>query len=229
MKKVLYYCAQAMLLLCSLMVGFVGSSQSVIFCYSSLLIGLFMMLFYCSSQKNSWAGFFLYGTVAFCHLFYLSVSSAYSSFCIGGMVTFMILSLVFLYMEFHRKKASLRDLLSFTLFEKAALIPEMLLNYLMAKSSGTEIFGYFNYVLLALTGIYAISCLVKMYQKQIVVQSWAIVLSLFQFFFFTDILSTAAMLIMVIRYKEPETPIKKPIYEKAAFSANKVHKRKKTS
>lgn len=229
MKKILYYFAQAMLLLCSLLVGFVGSSQSVIFCYSSLLIGIFMMLYYCASTKTDWAGFFLYGTVACCHLFYLSVSKAYSSFCMGAMVAFMLMALVFLYLTFRRKDVNLRDLLSFTLFEKAALIPEMLLNYLMAKSSGTEIFGYFNYVLLALTSLFAISCLVRMYRKEIIVQSWAIVLGLFQFFFFTDIISTAAMLIMVIRYKEPEVPVKKPIYEKGAFSANKVHKRKKPS
>lgn len=227
MKKVLYYLAQISLLLCSVMLGFVSTPELAILCYSSLLIGFLLMLAYAVATKTNWAGFFLYSSVVLCHLFYLSVSSSFAGSVMTGMVCFMVVALFFLYTTI-KQKFDLRHLLSFTLFAKAALIPELILNYLMAKTSNTEMFSYFNWILLAFTSLFAICCLVAMYRRQIIVQSWAIVLAVFQFFFFTDIISTAAMLVMVVRYKEPEPEVHIPLYKKAAFSSNKKPKIKQT-
>lgn len=226
MKKVLYYLAQVSLLLCSLMLGFVTTEQMALLCYSSLLAGILLMVAYAVGTKTNWAGLFLYATVACCHWFYLSVANDTAPIAMGCLGACLLLSLVFLYLTI-RKPFDLRHLLSFTLFAKVALIPELLLNYLMAKSSGVEMFSYFNWVLLALTSLFAISCLVAMYRRQIILQSWAIVLGVFQFFFFTDTISSAAMLIMVARYQEPEPEVHEPLYKKSAFAPNKALKPKK--
>lgn len=226
MKKILYYFAQVMLLFTSIMLGFIDSTQSMIICYSCLLTGIFLMLAYAIGTKKNWTGFFLFSSVAMCHLFYLSVSTPYSGWLMGALVSIMLIALFFLF-QTSKSNFNLRELLSYTLFAKVALIPEIVLNYLMAKDPAYSMMGSFNWILLAFTSLFAITVLVRMYQKQIIVQNWAIVLGLFQFFFFTDIISCIAALTLIIRYKEPEPVKKKSIYEKASFSNAKARKPKR--
>lgn len=226
MKKILYYFAQALLLISSILLGFVSGMETLILCLSCLLTGSLMMLVYCWKTKPAWPGFCLYETAVFCHLFYLSAAGSWAPICMTGLCAFAIFSiggLVFMI----RQDFDVREMLSFTLFEKTAFIPEILLNRLMSQASGNEMFRTFSWVLLALTSAYAIACIAKMIQKGMISQPWGIALGLLQFFFFTDILSCGALLILAWRYKEPEPEKKKPIYQKAAFSAPKKMKPKR--
>lgn len=226
MKKILYYFAQGLLLICSVLLGFISGTETLILCLSCLATGTFMMLYYCWKTPGCWPGFCLYETAVFCHLFYISAASSYASVCMAGLCAFVIFSIGGL-VYWIRRKSDPKEMLSFVLFEKTAFVPEILLNRLMSQASGSSMFQTFSWVLLALTSAYALACIVRMIQTGMLTQSWGIALGLLQFFFFTDILSCGALLILAWRWKAPEPEKKIPIYQKAAFSANKKMKPKR--
>ncbi|MDO4664493.1 MAG: hypothetical protein Q4A59_06380 [Erysipelotrichaceae bacterium] len=230
MKKILYYFGQAMLILSSLLLFILDSTETMIISYSCIITGILLMLAYAvgTKSKTNWTGFFLFSSISMCHLFYVSLFTPYSGWIMGAFVVMMMVALVFLYFSL-KDDIDLRALLSYTLFAKIALIPELIMNQYLAQGPDFAMLGYFNWILLAFTSLFAIRALVKMYQKEIIVQSWAIVLGLFQFFFISDIFSVVAMLTLVIRYKEPEPEVKTPVYKKDTFSSSKVHKPKRNS
>lgn len=196
MESILFYFAQVLLLICSMMLGFVESMQTYIMCISCLLTGFLLMWAYAIKVKVHWPGFCLYAMVVFCHLFYLSANTAYSAFVMVFLTLFVILAFAsaffFLKGTFFVKRS-----LTFVLFEKIALTPEFLLNYLISRQSGNPMFANFSWILLAVTSIHAIFCIHKMIRAKIVSQSWGIALGVLQFFFVTDILSTATLLILM--------------------------------
>ncbi len=198
MESILYYFAQVLLLMCSLMMGFVDGTQTYIMCISCLITGFLLMLTYVVKTKVHWPGFCLYGLVVFCHLFYLSVNTAYSSIMMVGLTLFAILAFGSAFYSL-RFPASIERTLSFILFEKIALIPEILLNYLISRQSGNAMFANFSWVLLAITSLHAIFCIQKMIRAKMVMQSWGIALGVLQFFFFTDILSTGALMVLAAK------------------------------
>ena len=228
MKKILYYFGQAMLILSSLLLFILDSTQTMIISYSCIITGILLMLAYAvgTKTKTNWAGFFLFSSISMCHLFYVSVFTSFSGWIMGAFVVMMMTSFLFLYRAV-KDDLDLRALLSYTLFSKIAIVPELILNQYLAHNPDYSMLGNFNWILLAFTSLFAISALVKMYQKEIIVQNWAIVLGLFQFFFVSDIFSVVAMLVLVLRYKEPISEKKIPVYQKGSFASSKVHKPKR--
>ena len=228
MKKILYYFAQGLLLIVSLMLGFISSTEMLILCLSCLSTGAFMMLYYCFKTPNAWPGGCLYGVVVFCHLFFLASYTSFAGLCMAGLAAFFIFAVGGLvYMV--RKGFSFKDMLSFALFEKTALVPEILLNWLMNRASDSNMFVYFNWVLLALTSAYVIACLARMLSLKNVTNAWAVALGLLQFFFFTDIIGAAILLVLAWRWKAPQPAKKTRIYQKASFSGSKKMKPKRNS
>lgn len=229
MKKILYYFGQVMLILTSLLLFILDSTQTMIMSYSCILTGILLMLAYAvgTKSKTNWAGFFLFSSISMCHLFYVSVFTPYSGWIMGAFVVMMMTSLLFLYRA-TKDDLDLRSILSYALFSKIAIIPELIMNQYLAQNPDYSLLGNFNWILLAFTSLFAISALVKMYKKEIIVQSWAIVLGLFQFFFISDIFSVVAMLVLVFRYKEELPETKTPVYKKDTFSSSKVHKPKRS-
>lgn len=178
------------------MLGFVESLQTYIMCISCLLTGFLLMWAYALKTKVHWPGFCLYGMVVFCHLFYLSANSSYSAFVMVFLTLFVILAFASAFF-FLKGTFFVRRSLTFVLLEKIALTPEFLLNYLISRQSGNPMFSNFSWILLAITSIHAIFCIRKMIRAKIVSQSWGIALGVLQFFFVTDILSTATLLILM--------------------------------
>ena len=71
MKKILYYLAQILLVISTLFVGFVTSTEMMILCVSCLITGCLLMLVYALSSEKNFCAFFLYGMAASAHFFYL--------------------------------------------------------------------------------------------------------------------------------------------------------------
>lgn len=229
MKKILYYFGQAMLILTSILLLVMDSMEMMVIAYSCILTGIFLMLAYAvgTKTKTNWTGFFFFTSISICHLFYTSVFfNPFAGWIMGALVVMMLLALIFLYQAI-KSDLDIRSLLSYTLFAKIALVPELIMNNYLSQNPDFVMLGQFNWILLAFTSLFAISTLVKMYQKEIIVQSWAIVLGLFQFFFVSDVFAVIAMLILVIRYKEPLPEEKIPVYKQSTFSSNKVRKPKR--
>ncbi len=224
MESILYYFAQVLLWMCSLMMGFVDGTQTYIMCISCLITGFLLMFAYAVKIKVHWPGFCLYGLVVFCHLFYLSANTAYSSVMMVGLTLFAILAFGSAFYSL-RFPAAIERTLSFVLFEKMALIPEILLNYLISRQSGNAMFANFSWVLLAITSLHTIFCIQKMIRAKMVVQSWGIALGVLQFFFFTDILSTAALMVLAHKANPHPRHFKKKPSCQEEFPESKKKKR----
>lgn len=219
MQKILYYAAQAVLLLSSLLVPFVSGNELLILCISCLVSGLLLMLVYAFKSPSHWGSFFLYATVVFCHAMYLSLGSSLMIYMLVAMILMMVCAAAVL-VWLIRGAFPYRRVLEDSLFGKAALIPEVILNYLLARQSGDSTFSNFSWVLLALTSAYVIAAAAVMYRKKIITPSWAFATSLLEFFFFTDLIGDVILLIMAIRHKEKVEEVKKkaPLYAKSAFN-----------
>lgn len=224
MKKILYYTAQVLLLLCSLMLGFVNSTEMMILCVSSLICGLLLITVYSVMTKRNALAFLLYATVVCTHAFYLASTQAFAPILLAGMTLMMVCALsVLIYMS--RRDLPIGDTLEDVLFAKAALIPEIMLNYLMSKSSGDSMFIWFSWLLLAYTSLCVFAVIWKMLKAKELDQSKAIAAGLLQCFFFTDILSCSYLIIHHVRFetkkrKEEEEARASyvPLYKKASFS-----------
>lgn len=230
MKKILYYTAQAMLLLCSLMLGFVTDLQLMIPCISSLICGFLLMLVYTLQSRKNWIAFFLYTTVVFCHAFYLTVSMSIAPVMLALMAVMMLCSAAVLVFEV-KKGIPCRDTFEDVLFTKAALIPEVLLNMLMNRTSHDGMFSTFSWVLLALTSAWAIAAIARLMQEKRMDLSKAIAAGLLQFCFFTDILSCIYLLIYTIRNPlvQNEAAPASSILKSSAFSGSKGRHAKSAS
>ncbi len=224
MKKILYYTAQVLLLLCSLMLGFVNSTEMMILCVSSLICGLLLITVYSVMTKRNALAFFLYATVVCTHAFYLSSTQAFAPILLADMALMMVCALsVLIYMT--RRDLPIGDTLEDVLFAKAALIPEIMLNYLMSKSSGDNMFIWFSWLLLAFTSVCVLCVIWKMVRTGELEQSKAIAAGLLQCFFFTDILSCTYLIIHHVRFETKKHQEEEearasyvPLYKKASFS-----------
>ncbi len=221
MKRFLYYSAQVLLILSSLLVGFVSSTELLILTLSCLLCGTLLMICYCVGGKTGLAGLFLYLMAASCHLFYLFVSSPYSASLMALLLSFMAASVVMLFVVW-KKNVPATDLLWDAIFIKTALLPEVLLNTLMARQTGNQLFSYFSWVLLAVTSAYAILADFKLYKDKVISSSWALACGMMQFLFVTDIIGGIILLVMAKTWKAPvlDEPKESTILKKGAFSKN---------
>ncbi len=219
MKRILYFTAQVLLILSSLLVGFVSSTEMLILTLSCLLCGTLLMIAYCVGSKSGWSGLFLYLMAGCCHLFYLFVFSPYSASLMALMLSFMAASVVML-VVLYKKSYKPSDLLWDAIFIKTALLPEVLLNTLMSKQTGNELFSYFSWVLLAVTSAYVILADLKLYNDKIVSSSWALVCGMLQFMFGTDIIGAIILLVMDKSWKAPVEDVRPEptILKKGAFS-----------
>lgn len=208
MKKILYYSAMVLLLLSSLMVGFITNGEMQIMTISCLLTGEALMLFYVSQARNNFSAFFLYSVAACTHGFYMSIGQPFAKGLLILLVILMLCAVSVLIWEC-RSKIYYRQDLENALFVKAALIPEVLLNFLMSRQSHDSMFTYFSWILLAITSAYVIAAASAMLKKKIIDLPKALAACLPQFCFFTDLLGCAWLLIKAVRYKEIKAETKK--------------------
>lgn len=195
MRKILLWAAQIMMLLASLLVGFVNGTQLSILCISCLVCSLLLLLTWAIGQKHVWDLFFLGASVLFVHGYYLSVYTRWNLVLFLAMLMSMILALVFLFTRLGRPLQTSLSLES-AMCAKAGLIPEILLNSLMSRFSDLPAFRYFSWFLLIYTSIFVFTAILQMYREQSLSKSWAIAGTLLQCFFFTDLIGTILLLIL---------------------------------
>lgn len=209
MKKTLYYLAQILLVISTLFVGFVTSTEMMILCVSCLITGCLLMLVYALSSEKNFCAFFLYGMAASAHFFYLFALQSFAPILLCVLALMMLCTAACLIWKATTSGLPPISTLIDVLFTKTALLPEIVLNFLMKRATSDFMFEAFSWILLGITSAYVFVLLVQLVKAKKLDRSKAIAAGVVQLCFFTDILSTVWLLIYLKRQKNQEKKAEK--------------------
>ena len=228
MKKLMFWFAQAILLVSSAALSFSLSGEMAMGISSLMIAGGLMMLVVGFTEKKYliYTPFWL--MIAFLHGFYVFSSFNFSFWLlISGLCLGMIGDLALIWAM--HKPDNGESLMLLASICKLCLIPEIFINYQLSKIEGGQIFGVLSWIFLLMTSLIAWAGITLLYRQKAMNKTESIICALGEVFFFTDLLASIFACVMAHRFTPIKEPKKSPLYRSKSFEKQKAVKKKKNS
>lgn len=217
MKKVLYYLSMVLMVLVTLMMGFSSGAQSLLMIVSSSVLAILLIVVLAIMDHQYVWYIPNYLLVIITHMVYLFAGASFTEYLIYILAFCFFLSGFSCYSAM-RKGCGARYLIVMALLMKVCLVPEDILNYMIAAASGNWEFVLFSYLLLLLSSAYAWCAIWRCIKEPILKKPFAILGAVLNLFFALDILACVYVWIKIKTYRVLVPEPKTPIYESASFS-----------